>query len=41
MKTLTLHTTCYQPMLERVWAGISVFNNSIKDYNSSGYSEVA
>jgi hypothetical protein len=30
MKTLTLHTTCYQPMLERVWAGISVFNLDIK-----------
>jgi len=39
MKTLTLHTTCYQPMLERVWAGISVFN-SIKDYEMSGYSNV-
>lgn len=30
MKTLTLHTNCYQPMLERVWAGISVFNFDIK-----------
>jgi hypothetical protein len=27
MKTLNLHTNCYQPMLERAWAGNSVFNS--------------
>lgn len=26
MKTLTLHTNCYQPTL-KVWAGISMFNS--------------
>ena len=29
MKTLTLHTNCYQPTL-KVWAGISVFNSEIR-----------
>jgi hypothetical protein len=26
MRTLNLHTECYQPMLKK-WAGISVFNS--------------
>ena len=26
MRTLNLHTECYQPML-KTWAGISVFNS--------------
>lgn len=27
MKTLTIHTANYLPMLERTWAGICVFSN--------------
>ena len=27
MKTLTLHTISYQPMLEKVWGGNCVFNS--------------
>jgi len=34
MKTLALHTNCYQPTL-KVWAGISMFNSEIR-INKSG-----
>ena len=27
MKTITLHTISYQPMLEKAWGGICVFNS--------------
>ncbi len=35
MKTLTLHTNCYQPTL-KVWAGISMFNSLEIRINKSG-----
>ena len=36
MKTLTIHTANYLPMLERTWAGICVFSNLDKQNTKLG-----